>query len=74
VWLAAACLYVLCPLDFDFMPMIGWFDDLFVAVMGIRKFRQGMRDRETQESKVIDVQPSRKPPARRVVEQEASLN
>jgi hypothetical protein len=26
----AAVLYIVCPLDFDFIPLIGWIDDVFV--------------------------------------------
>lgn len=74
VWLVAAIIYVICPLDFDFIPVIGWVDDLFVAVMGIRKFTHGMRNLESQETKVIHVQPRPKTAARRIVEQDANQN
>lgn len=74
VWLVAAFLYWVCPLDFDFIPAIGFIDDIGVAILSIRKFRQGMRDREAQENKVIDVQPRPKTAARRIVEQDANQN
>lgn len=28
-----AALYVICPLDFDFIPLLGWCDDGFVLVL-----------------------------------------
>jgi len=55
VWLAAAFLYVICPLDFDFVPAIGWVDDVFVAMMGIRKFSAGMQSRRAAGAPTIDV-------------------
>lgn len=74
VWLIAAIIYVICPFDFDFIPLVGWADDVFVAVMGIRKFTHGMRNLDSQETQVIDVQARQKPAARRIVEQDANLN
>jgi uncharacterized membrane protein YkvA (DUF1232 family) len=43
IWLVAAFVYVVCPLDFDFVPVVGWCDDLVVAYAGIQKFRTGMK-------------------------------
>jgi uncharacterized membrane protein YkvA (DUF1232 family) len=57
VWLAAAFLYVICPLDFDFVPAIGWVDDVFVAMTSIRKFSAGMQSRRAAGSGTIDVSP-----------------
>lgn len=42
VWFIAAMVYVVCPLDLDFIPIIGWIDDLVVAYMGIYQWRAGV--------------------------------
>jgi uncharacterized membrane protein YkvA (DUF1232 family) len=55
VWLAAAFLYVICPLDFDFIPAIGFVDDVFVAVTGIRKFSAGMQSRRNAAATATDL-------------------
>lgn len=55
VWLAAAFLYVICPLDFDFIPAIGWVDDVFVAMTGIRKFSAGMQSRRNAATTATEV-------------------
>ncbi len=58
VWLIAASIYVLCPLDMDFIPIVGWVDDIVVACMGISKYRKGVQLREAMkaEANTIDVQ------------------
>lgn len=38
VWLVGAAAYFVCPLDFDFIPGIGWLDDLAVAGFAIKQF------------------------------------
>jgi uncharacterized membrane protein YkvA (DUF1232 family) len=37
-WLVAGAIYVVCPLDFDFIPVIGWFDDAFVAYWCVKQY------------------------------------
>jgi len=38
--LVLACVaYVVCPLDFDFIPIIGWIDDAAVIVMTYQELR-----------------------------------
>ena len=33
VFMALGCaLYVICPLDFDFVPLLGWIDDVALIV------------------------------------------
>lgn len=39
LWLVAAAIYFLCPLDLDFIPLIGWVDDVFVAYHCIKRWR-----------------------------------
>jgi uncharacterized membrane protein YkvA (DUF1232 family) len=39
LWLVAAVIYVICPLDFDFVPIAGWVDDVFVAYGCIKNWR-----------------------------------
>jgi uncharacterized membrane protein YkvA (DUF1232 family) len=34
-----AALYVICPLDFDFIPVFGWIDDAIVIWMTYRKLQ-----------------------------------
>jgi uncharacterized membrane protein YkvA (DUF1232 family) len=41
MWLVAAFIYFICPLDFDFIPVVGWIDDLVVAYLGIKKWQEG---------------------------------
>jgi uncharacterized membrane protein YkvA (DUF1232 family) len=48
VWLVAGFLYVVCPLDFDFIPVIGWIDDVIVAYCCIQKYRAGNAIQELQ--------------------------
>ncbi len=40
MWLIGAAAYVICPLDFDFVPVVGWIDDIVVAYCCIKKWRQ----------------------------------
>jgi uncharacterized membrane protein YkvA (DUF1232 family) len=39
MWLLIGAIYVICPLDFDFIPVVGWIDDAIVAYLCIRKWR-----------------------------------
>jgi hypothetical protein len=41
LWLIAGLIYVICPLDFDFVPLLGWIDDAVVAFLAYQKWRQG---------------------------------
>jgi uncharacterized membrane protein YkvA (DUF1232 family) len=52
-WIIAAAVYVICPLDFDFIPIAGWVDDWIVAYMCYRKYRDGVA---VTNSEVVDVQ------------------
>lgn len=38
-WIMAAVLYFICPLDLDFIPLVGWCDDLVVAYLCTQKSR-----------------------------------
>jgi hypothetical protein len=40
-WLLLGSLYVACPLDGDFIPVVGWVDDLVVAYFAVQKWRKG---------------------------------
>lgn len=40
IWLAAGLIYVVCPLDLDFVPVVGWLDDVVVAYLCIKRWRQ----------------------------------
>ena len=53
VWLVAAAIYVVCPIDFDFIPVVGWIDDFIVAYIGIRKWREGLRKQEALKRKIL---------------------
>lgn len=46
VWLIGAAIYLVCPLDGDFIPVVGWLDDLLVVVLGIHQWRQGLKREE----------------------------
>jgi len=48
-WVAGALLYVICPFDFDFIPVVGWIDDAFVVWLAAKKVRAEFA------GKVIDV-------------------
>ncbi len=50
IWFIAAMVYVVCPLDMDFIPVIGWIDDVVVAYIGISKWRQGVRAQKEAEA------------------------
>lgn len=42
IWLLGGAVYVICPLDFDFVPVLGWLDDIFVACMCIKQWNKGI--------------------------------
>lgn len=42
-WLIAAGIYVVCPLDLDFIPFVGWLDDILVAYLGYQKYQEASR-------------------------------
>jgi len=48
--------YVICPLDFDFIPILGWADDFFVAYMGIKKWRDGTRMQQEAKARFMALQ------------------
>lgn len=39
IWLVAGTLYVICPLDGDFIPVVGWIDDVVVAYLAYKKWQ-----------------------------------
>ena len=40
VWLLVGAVYVICPLDLDFIPIVGWIDDAIVAYLCVKKWRR----------------------------------
>lgn len=40
-----AIVYIISPIDFipDFIPIVGWIDDIFVGLIGIIMFFKGIR-------------------------------
>jgi uncharacterized membrane protein YkvA (DUF1232 family) len=42
-WVIGSTLYVLCPLDFDFVPFFGWIDDAFVVWLAAKNVLREMR-------------------------------
>ena len=37
--IAGTALYVICPLDFDFVPLLGWLDDVALVVYTAYKIK-----------------------------------
>lgn len=58
LWLVAAGIYVVCPADFDFVPVLGWVDDAMVAYFAIQNWRKSVAARQTQviEAQVFDAE------------------
>jgi len=53
-WLIAGALYVICPFDFDFIPLVGWVDDVFVAYGCIKQWHAaGLPAKARQSSMAI---------------------
>jgi uncharacterized membrane protein YkvA (DUF1232 family) len=48
-WIIGAALYCVCPLDGDFVPVVGWIDDAVVCWIAYRQVRKQMA------ANVIDV-------------------
>jgi uncharacterized membrane protein YkvA (DUF1232 family) len=42
-WIIGAVLYLVCPLDGDWIPVVGWIDDAFVAWLASKKVRDLLR-------------------------------
>lgn len=38
-WYFLAVAYFICPLDFDFVPILGWVDDAVVLYLGYKKWK-----------------------------------
>ena len=56
-WLliAACAAYVICPLDMDFIPFLGWVDDLMVVLLTRYQIKQwSAADQATAMPLVID--------------------
>lgn len=52
VWLIAALIYFLCPLDFDFVPVLGWIDDVAVSILCIRQWDKAKKaEKSTSQAK-----------------------
>lgn len=57
VWLVGATIYVICPLDFDFLPLIGWVDDVAVSYMCIKQWNKAKRSESAPAEKIDDGEP-----------------
>jgi uncharacterized membrane protein YkvA (DUF1232 family) len=58
--LIAACIaYVICPLDFDFIPFLGWLDDLAVVLLTRRQVNQWTAAGAAEVASLIVHQPER---------------
>jgi len=44
-WIIGAALYLICPLDGDWIPVIGWIDDAFVLWIAAKKVRAAFQRR-----------------------------
>ena len=40
MWIIGCVVYVICPLDFDFIPFLGWIDDAFVIYLTYQKLHE----------------------------------
>ncbi len=41
LWVVGCILYVICPLDFDFIPIVGWIDDVVVIGLTVEQVFSG---------------------------------
>jgi uncharacterized membrane protein YkvA (DUF1232 family) len=43
IWLVGAAIYVVCPVDLDFVPILGWVDDVAVSYLCIKQWNKAKK-------------------------------